>query len=93
LSTAFAVALQEPAAAAVSGPVWASEVSVGPALDDTPLLGLVAAASAGIGAEPVMLVETIAFLRACDLGGLRRALLAMEFSTDIAELEMANPGI
>ena len=92
MNTALAVAVQEPIPAAASGPVWASEVSVGPALDDTPLLGLVAAATAGTDAHPVMLVETIAFLQACDLGSLRRALLAMDFSSDIAELEMANPG-
>ena len=63
------------------------------ALEDQALLELMAQAIVGVEQDASMLGEVRGFLSRCELDPLRRALLAMEFSFEIVELELANPGI
>jgi len=64
-----------------------------PALRDDGLLRLVAEACSGAERQEDLVREIQGFIGQCDLDSLRRALVAMEFSFEIVELEMANPGI
>jgi hypothetical protein len=61
-------------------------------LVDPALLGLVASASAGEQADSEVVGQVAGYLSDCSAEDLRRALLAMEFSYEIAELEQAIQG-